>query len=735
MGLRKRIMLLVAIGLIVATAPLGVMGIGMLRAATDRILAERLTMARATAEHVSRRLAQGWSQLDSLSQRIAPLWSTNDLDGIRAVLTTSGSQSALFSGGVFLIDPTGNLVLQTPVPSILPSAVFSTLPSVKRTLATGRPTVSDLVRTSAGVPVVVFTAPVAGAAGERAGAIGGIINLADPILRSFIDGLAVGASGHAAIVNQDGTVLASTNSAELFTRDEHPEFFTRLISRGRALVGSTEEARGPDGPLEAHIMAFAPLSVVPWGLAIGQNEEETFGPIRRLRDRIIVFGVGVLIAALLFAWMDTGAVAAPLRLLKEGAERIAGGDLGRRMDVRRADEIGALAGSFEMMRVQLLNSLEEIRHRAHASQSLYEVGTEVLSVKDRDAVLQSVAARAASLLQAAAVVVCLVDESGKTASVRAVAGTGFEATEATRTFRLPAGEVGPGCFGDMHLVAGHLKSHLTVPLVVGGRTVGAVCVGSRSERVFSQEDKEILGGLANLAAIAVENARLQERVQSLAVFEERERIAREIHDSVGQVLGYVNTKAQAVKLLLDTGKMVEAQAQLIQLEEAARDVYADLREAILGLRTETSPERRLMPALQEYVRRFGELSGVSTELIVEGDPASYAFSPTAELHLIRIIQEALTNVRKHAMAQRAWVRFSERAGVLTVLVSDDGLGFDPTQPPGGAWPRFGLQTMRERAEAIGGKFLVRSRNGSGTEVVVSLPLYGGSTGGARPAGG
>jgi two-component sensor histidine kinase len=176
-----------------------------------------------------------------------------------------------------------------------------------------------------------------------------------------------------------------------------------------------------------------------------------------------------------------------------------------------------------------------------------------------------------------------------------------------------------------------------------------------------------------------ENLRLQERLQSLAMLEERERIAREMHDSVGQVLGYVNTKAQAVKVLLESGKVAEAQRQLAQLEQAAREVYADLREAIVSLRTATSPDRRLIPALREYIGRFAELSGVQTELVTEGDPSRYIFGPATELHLIRIVQEALTNVRKHAMARQAWVRFSLNEGGLVVIVADDGVGFDPAR--------------------------------------------------------
>jgi len=736
MSLRKRIMLLVAIGLVVATVPLGVMGIGMLGAATDRILAERLAMARSTAVHLNEELAEIWDQLNRLTVQITPLWKAKDLDRVRRVIVDVAPQMTMLSGGIFLTDPDGRVIVQAAARPTLPAALLGGLPSVKTTLTAGRLGISDLVRTAAGVPVVVFSVPVPGTLDLPMGAVVGVHNLDDSILRTLISGLAVGASGHAAIVNEHGIVLASTDPAEQFTRGEHPEFFAQGIARSRAFVGPAEEVHGASSDrTEIHIMAFAPLTGAPWGLGVGQNEEETLGPIRHLRDRIILFGVGVLMAALLFAWLDTGAVAAPLRLLKEGAERIAGGDLRRGIEVRRADEIGALARSFEAMRVRLLSSLDEIRRRARASQALYEVGTEVLSLQDRDAVLRSVAARAVSLLQIDAAFVCLIDEPGKTASVRAAAGGGFEATTAMGSVRVPVDEVGIGCLDCGHPAIKHLASRLTAPLAIGGRTVGALCVGSSGDRTFSSEDQEVLSGLANLAAIAVENARLQERVQSLALLEERERIAREIHDNVGQVLGYVNTKAQAVKVLLAAGRAEEAQAQLAQLDDAAREVYADLREAILGLRTETSPDRRLTPVLQEYVRRFGELSGLHAELIVERDAAIYGLSPVTELHLIRIIQEALTNVRKHAMAQRAWVRFSEQDGVLTVSVSDDGLGFDPSTPHGGAWPRFGLQTMRERAEAIGGSFAVRSRNGAGTEVVVCLPLHGRSVGDARAAGG
>ncbi len=733
MSLRKRIMLLVAIGLVVATVPLGVMGLAMVRAATDRVLEERLVMTRATAWHLNERLVHGRWQLDRLSTQVAPLWRGGNLTAVHAVFADIAPQLDLFSGGVLLVDRTGHPVIQEPDAPDLRFGSLATLPSLQQTLATGRPATSKLIRTGAGVPVVIVTVPILDVGDTVIGAVGGMIDLTKFTLQSFIEGTAQGTSGHAVIVTEDGTVLASTNIRELFTRNEHPEFFTRLIVGRRALVGPTEVGREPRGHEETHVMAFAPLAVTPWGVGIGQTEEETFGPIRLLRDRIILFELVVLCAALVFAWLDTSAVAAPLHTLKEAAENIASGNLARQIEVRRTDEIGTLARSFETMRVQLLHSLDEVRRRARASQSLYEIGTDVLSLQGRNTVLYSIAGRATSLLQTDVAVVCLLDESGKTARISAAAGAAAALVD-TKVSPAVLEEPGLGCLRCINLDSRYRTAHLVAPLTVGPRTVGALCVATRTDRVFTAEDQEVLGGLANLAAIAVENARLQEQVQSVAMLEERERIAREMHDSVGQVLGYVNTKAQAVKVLLDSGRISEAQAQLAQLEQAAQEVYADLREAILGLRTAVSPDRRLMRVLLEYVRRFSELSGVTTELIPEGDPSRYAFSPTTELHLIRIIQEALTNVRKHAMARRAWVRFAERERVLTIAVTDDGVGFDATRLRSGAWSKFGLQTMRERAEAIGGTFSIRARDGSGTEVMVCVPVPQGRIADASPLG-
>ncbi|MCZ7574262.1 MAG: PAS domain S-box protein [Ardenticatenaceae bacterium] len=233
-------------------------------------------------------------------------------------------------------------------------------------------------------------------------------------------------------------------------------------------------------------------------------------------------------------------------------------------------------------------------------------------------------------------------------------------------------------------------------------------------------------GLAGISRDISEHKRLEAEIsrqrQSLAVYEERERIAREMHDGLAQVLGYVNTKAQAVRRFLAVGKTEEAQAHLLQLEEAAREVYGDVREAILGLRTTVSSETGLIRTLEEYLRRFEQQSGIRAQLLITDRRAVEGFSPLVEVQLIRVVQESLTNVNKHAQASEVRIQFEWSDGCTRITIEDNGGGFNPDLPPRADWPQFGLQTMRERTEGIGGSLEVHSTPGAGTRICVTLPF-------------
>lgn len=283
-----------------------------------------------------------------------------------------------------------------------------------------------------------------------------------------------------------------------------------------------------------------------------------------------------------------------------------------------------------------------------------------------------------------------------------------------------------------------MRSLLAAPVISQGRVMGNLYLTEKEAgRIFDGEDEETLRRFATLAALAIENARLHRQIQALAVTEERERIAREMHDSLAQVLGYVNTKAQATEALLGSGQTERAMAQLGQLSAASRAAYADVREGILGLRASLGESRGFLPTLRDYLTQWQEQSGVVAVLLTE-PPEDFAprLSPNAEVQLLRIIQEALANVRKHASASRAVVRLVMEQGELVASVEDDGAGFDPEDLGRAMLPRFGLATMRERAEAIGGTLTITSRLGAGTIVAARIPaepgLPAGESAGARP---
>jgi signal transduction histidine kinase len=269
--------------------------------------------------------------------------------------------------------------------------------------------------------------------------------------------------------------------------------------------------------------------------------------------------------------------------------------------------------------------------------------------------------------------------------------------------------------------------HLSAPLVVGNSRVGELCVASRAERQFSKQQRGILAGLADMAAIAINNARLLERERYVAVLEERERLAQEMHDSLAQVLGYLHLKSQTAKRHLDEGDLTRADGELVDMASLAHEAYVDVREAILGLRETVSPTRGIVGTLREYLQKFGRQAGIAAELEVKGDAAPQ-FPPEAEVQLVRVIQEALTNVRKHARANRAWVRIANEPSAIGISIEDKGRGFDPAILDEDG-PHFGMRTMRERVERVGGRLEIESSPGCGTTIRIFLPLTEGEVNG------
>ena len=220
----------------------------------------------------------------------------------------------------------------------------------------------------------------------------------------------------------------------------------------------------------------------------------------------------------------------------------------------------------------------------------------------------------------------------------------------------------------------------------------------------------------------LEDAEQQQQLRYQAIVDERERIAREIHDGVAQLMGYVNTKSGAIQRLLRDQKYSEAQEQLKELSRSSQDELQELRISILGLRMSDIQEEGFFKALERFTVQFSELTGIHLDLEFSSRDPFPSLDPEIELNILRIIQEALVNVRKHARVQHAWVHLSVNMRIMEIIIGDDGQGFDIDQPVRDGYPHFGLEIMRERAESIGATFLLDTEAGSGTRVTIHLPL-------------
>lgn len=263
-----------------------------------------------------------------------------------------------------------------------------------------------------------------------------------------------------------------------------------------------------------------------------------------------------------------------------------------------------------------------------------------------------------------------------------------------------------------------LTALLAVPLHANGGVIGVLDVVNKPGG-FTGEDARVMSVFANQAAMAIEHARLQQQAKQLAVLEERERLARELHDSVTQSLYSVNLYANAATLALAAGKQETTAGYLQELQDTAQEGMRDMRLLIFQLHPPELETEGLVAVLQARLAAVEARAGLQTDFRVEGERRL----PIAiEEEFYWIAQEALNNVLKHAQAQHVTVRLHFTRTTIGLDVRDDGVGFDPeaVQPEGRGG--VGLRSIAERAARLGGKLTYESKLGEGTRVRVEVIL-------------
>ena len=268
-----------------------------------------------------------------------------------------------------------------------------------------------------------------------------------------------------------------------------------------------------------------------------------------------------------------------------------------------------------------------------------------------------------------------------------------------------------------------MASFLGVPILSPAGVLGAIYLTDKEGAPeFTEEDERLIEMLAAHAAIAIENARLYERGRELSMIEERNRLARDLHDSVVQKLFGIGLAAQSAGTLFDRDAAA-ARGQLDRLQELTQDAVQELRSLIFQLRPADVESDGLAAALAKHIAVLRKVHRQAIELEASGEPR---LRPGVDEEVFRIAQEALHNALKHAAASRLELRLDEGAGLLALTVRDDGVGFDPSEPAHRS-RRLGLTSMEERARALGGALTIDSTPGAGTTIGLQVPLDGNSS--------
>jgi signal transduction histidine kinase len=368
-------------------------------------------------------------------------------------------------------------------------------------------------------------------------------------------------------------------------------------------------------------------------------------------------------------------------------------------------------------------------------ESLNEIGSALTNELELDRLLDLVARRLRELVEARIVLIALPDQDG-VLRIAAADGDGTDAfglvgttlgtgdTKASRVLERGRSERIDSVLDDAEIdqgVARRLgaRSALFVPLVVQGRAIGVVVAHDRagSSPAFAEEDLRLAESLASRASIAVDLSHRVSRDAVRRVVEaqelERARLARELHDETGQALTSILLGLKSLEDRIDSDDGRDAAALV---RELVVTTLQDVRRLAVELRPSALDDFGLVPALERLVETVRTGSGIAVELDARlGDERLPGEVETA---LYRLVQEALTNVVKHAAARRVAVRLARESGRVTVLVEDDGAGFDAERADG----RLGLTGMHERVGLGGGLLTVDSSSGRGTTVVAEVPL-------------
>ena len=538
---------------------------------------------------------------------------------------------------------------------------------------------------------------------------------------------------------RNGEVLAQLDAVEHSWRDRLQPLVRRYVGGERAEREAAED--GFDHALEPFVSQINELV-----LAMERSYARDTNRLRTVQAMLV--GLAVLGTVILIRFF-IHLVIRPVGVLHDGMRRMTGNDLSVRLPVESDDELGGLARGFNQMAEHLQTVYSTLEERVAAETSslaernrelgiLYEVTSLLSEPLQQEAMCQAFLDRIKGALGADAGAVRLyMPDSQK---LYLVTHEGLSADFIAREQELNCGDClcgnvmqngGPAVFDTVdpppgmklgNCIREGFATSTAFSIVHGKRRLGVYNLYFLKTHAVSAQERELLETLGRHLGVAIENQRLKAREMELAVSDERNLLAQELHDSIAQGLAFLNIQVQLVQDSLKKGRVDEALQTAGQLREGVQESYDDVRELLVHFRTRVL-RSDLDSAIVSALEKFEAQTGIATRFEQIGSGAPLA--PAEEVQIMHIVQESLSNIRKHAGASHVQLTVRRHLGAMDIDIADDGAGFDTVNEPNIHSDRHvGLKIMHERAHRVGGECRIDSRVGGGTRVTLSMPRKG-----------
>ncbi|HRA63886.1 MAG TPA: type IV pili methyl-accepting chemotaxis transducer N-terminal domain-containing protein [Burkholderiaceae bacterium] len=435
----------------------------------------------------------------------------------------------------------------------------------------------------------------------------------------------------------------------------------------------------------------------------------------------------------------------PVGQIKQALQRLQEGDLAARVNSTHTDEFGTLADGFNDMaqRVQTVHqNLEgrvaektaELQEKRERLEALYTITSLVASATGLQELTSAFVQRLRPIARADAVALRWSDETNLRYLMLASDGLPTQMVEAEHCVHagdchcgspdarpglrvIPIRSLAPGRM--KHCALAGFETIVSIPIRLHDRLMGEVDLFFHAQIDVSDSDRSLLEALTAHLAAAMENFRLAALEKEAAVSQERSFLARELHDSIAQSLAFLKIQVQLMQDALGRDDLLQAKVVLDEINIGVRESYADVRELLVHFRTRANAED-IEPALKTTLRKFELQSAMPTALQMEGQ--GMPLDPDLQVQVLHIVQEALSNVRKHAAATQAWLDV-QQAPRWRFEIRDNGTGFSNADDAHND-NHVGLRIMRERAERIGASLDIHSVPGRGSSVILTLPPAG-----------